>query len=101
MLREEEVMDAVCVARAQWIEASRNFARVIQQVLSQYGADFAAIRQMDLNGPEQWFETSHFDEELAARDLPIDSPLGSRYIRLVELATECGGVLPEGILRKE
>lgn len=94
-------MDAICVARVQWLEVSHKYASVIQQVLAKNGADFDAVRQMDLTGPDGWSETSRFDEELAGGQPPVDSPFGSHYIRLIELTTECGGVLPEGILSRD
>jgi hypothetical protein len=101
MFKEEEVMEVLTLARYEWRKASMKYAKTIHSALSQHGADFDSIQSMNL--PLDFVSVgSEFDSEITAADPSfIWSPLNSQLIRIVEVSSECGGVLPPGLFPTE
>jgi hypothetical protein len=102
MCKEEEVMEALGKARYEWLVASKQYAKSIHSVLTRYGADLERIQFMDLPLEAVGLGYQYDSDVMCANPAIGPSPLVcSQLIRLVEVSSECGGVLPEGILPRE
>ena len=102
MCKEEEVMEALGTARYEWLMASKLYAKSIHSVLTRYGADFPRIRLMNMPLEAVSIGDQYDFDVMCANPAIGPSPLVcSQLIRLVEVSSECGGVLPEGILPRE
>jgi hypothetical protein len=99
MTKGENAMEAVATARIQWLNASVQYIKTINQALQMTGANPKSVDAVMQSLQSKPFPSAdEYDQQaLHARDATgiVGSPLESRLLRLTETSSVCGGAFPE------
>ena len=105
MTKGESAMEAVALARVEWLRASANYIKSINRVLQSTGANSQKV-----NAVIQAIECTPFpagdeydENALHAEDAVLvpGSPLESKLLRLAETSVVCGGVFTEELFEQK